>query len=1279
MLERDDFLLGCRLLRAGRLDGERLWALSQKLEAEPPAGGFAGLLVAEGLLTADELESLRRASAARSDATQVEVPAATPRRRASDAPAVLPLFTPGHDCDGPGSPGAFPGTVRAPILDRPPSTHAFVSPRADAPAPGESPTLAPLLAEGAAPGFGGGPRTLPLMDAPAGGPEVRRLGKYEILAELGRGGMGVVYKAREPGIGRLVALKAMISTGGAEEAQVARFHREMKTASSLRHPAVVSIYDIGVENGLPYFTMDLIDGETLDTKLAQAPIPLREGLEWIRVVADALEHAHRQGILHRDVKPSNIIIDRAGRPFLTDFGLAKEIGSSTRITLSGAVVGTPAYMSPEQADGAPLDPRSDLYSLGAVMYEVLTRQRAFEGASPAAIIFQTLNRDPLPPRKVNPRIHRDVETICEKALQKEPSRRYASGAEMAQDIARFLAGEPILARPPSMIFRTARWGRKHRLALGVGIVALVALGGVWSFHRATRGRLERKIEEDRRREEARARAQAAVETAKLSRGDARLGHLNAALEADPDCFEAHVLRCRELWYAGKFDGAVKDVDHALQLRPEDPAARLLRFRLFRFSLANDALAEQDLAAVADAGGDSAPLAVLQGYAEWVAGRTERARAAFERGARMDGRSPAARTGLGWCFLAEGKWGEALGACDFAVELDPQSPEVWSLRARIFLALCRYEEAAEFAQKVLERWPTAIEVAFVLAEARSLLGNPAGALEALDRARGASRLLAQQVALLRREPALVWDEAAAAVREAADRARILVRAGRAAEARPYLDALERAGRPCYLLRARLARAEGHAAEEAGALRQAADAGEAEALGVLAVRLYRSGKAEEAARMFEQERAAGAPPSDAGRYFAMAEPRVADLERGHPDPKTEPGRYLDCARPLLRALDANGVLAPARLHLATVRRIAGDMPAALRELDLAIEAAPAWAPAWLARACLLRDCPEVRDRARAGQDLAEHLRLNPASVAGRLELAALRLAEGKFEEALAAADAVLETKPERARAWKIRADALARLSRPEEARKAMESWRAAEADGVASASAFGTGHAYWRTGKYEPACDFFTRAIENNPRISEYYNLRGDGYFKTARFTQAFRDKAQAIRLDPARDLDLYAYCAEIRATEPFLAQMAASAMADAGRKYPDDPAALFSQALGLLVMGKAEACRAIFAKACELDPGFVSAETLLALAALRVGRREEAKAAIDRATPLAPDSKLLSLIRASYFASGGDLEAAGRELAVVGKQGTVNERVLNELRELAPMKDDPRYTALRAPK
>ena len=325
-----------------------------------------------------------------------------------------------------------------------------------------------------------------LVSPPVGG-DMAKPGKwdqftetgYEVLGEIARGGMGVVYRARQNSTHRIVALKTILASEFASEELLQRFRLEAQTAAKLTHPGIVPIYEVGMHQGQPFFSMGLVEGESLAVRLREGPLAQKDAAKLIQQVAQAVEYAHQQGVIHRDLKPGNILIDADGQPYVTDFGLAKQVEGGNELTTTGQVLGTPSYMPPEQALGNmdEIGPQSDVYGLGAVLYAMLTGRPPFQAASVMETLKQVLNVDPVSPRTLAPTISRDLETICLKCLEKEPARRYRDAGELADDLSRYLDGKPITARPISSAHKIVKWVRRNPVVSALATVCLLAVFG----------------------------------------------------------------------------------------------------------------------------------------------------------------------------------------------------------------------------------------------------------------------------------------------------------------------------------------------------------------------------------------------------------------------------------------------------------------------------------------------------------------------------------------------------------------------------------------------------------------------------------------------------------------------------------------------------------------------------------------------------------------------------------------------------------------------------------
>jgi serine/threonine-protein kinase len=307
-------------------------------------------------------------------------------------------------------------------------------------------------------------------------PGEERVGDYLLLEEIARGGMGIVYKARDLGLKRLVALKMILAGTLATSAERARFRREAELAANLDHPNIVPIYEVCEENGTLFFSMKLIDGCNLTQHRAMCEHDPRAAARLVLILARALHYAHGKGFIHCDLKPANVLIDRDGQPQIADFGLARRTVEDSSLTASGAILGTPSYMAPEQAAGhrQSIGPATDVYGLGAILYELLTGRPPFRTPTMMETVLQVLERDPVPPRELAAGLPRELETICLKCLEKTPEDRYSSAQELACDLDRFLKGEVVAAT--GVLQKLRRWTRREpEVVFRVGGLAAVAL------------------------------------------------------------------------------------------------------------------------------------------------------------------------------------------------------------------------------------------------------------------------------------------------------------------------------------------------------------------------------------------------------------------------------------------------------------------------------------------------------------------------------------------------------------------------------------------------------------------------------------------------------------------------------------------------------------------------------------------------------------------------------------------------------------------------------------
>jgi tetratricopeptide (TPR) repeat protein len=440
---------------SGLLDG---WA-----EADPDAGETPDGVGPPAPLDDSGGPAYELSPAEMSDGTPPTAGAA-PRSPAPDAGLTPRTPTTGPGADGTAAPPAEIETVRFPGLYQAAAGNAAGEGRTGAPARRDFPKVA----------------------------------GYEIRGVLGAGGMGVVYRALQVRADRMVALKMIRGDAYVSFEQLERFRVEARAVGQLHHPNVVQIFDVGEAGHLPYFSIELLEGGTLRDRLAAGPMPHAEAAELVQVLAGGVHAAHRAGIVHRDLKPANVLFDSGGTPKITDFGLAKRLEEEGQ-TITGQVVGTPSYMAPEQArgDSRSVGPLADVYALGAILYTALTGGPPFRGVDVHDTLSMVLSRDPVPPSRIQPKVPRDLETICLKCLLKDPARRYTSARELADDIGRYRAGRPIIARPTPAWEHAVKWARRRPLYAAALVCALAAGAGLAAAVAYSDRREKRRVENER--------------------------------------------------------------------------------------------------------------------------------------------------------------------------------------------------------------------------------------------------------------------------------------------------------------------------------------------------------------------------------------------------------------------------------------------------------------------------------------------------------------------------------------------------------------------------------------------------------------------------------------------------------------------------------------------------------------------------------------------------------------------------------------------------------------
>jgi tetratricopeptide (TPR) repeat protein len=477
---------------------------------------------------------------------------------------------------------------------------------------------------------------------PPDGPDLPPVPGYEVDAVLGRGGMGIVFRASHVRLKRRVALKMLLAGAYAAPHERARFQREAEAVAGLRHPNIVQVYDVGDSDGRPYFTMEYVEGGSLAHQLAGAPQPARQAAQLVATLAAAVQAAHARGIVHRDLKPANVLLAEDGTPKVTDFGLARRQADGAGLTHTGEAVGTPSYMAPEQAQGRPdtVGPATDIYGLGAILYELMTGRPPFRAATAAETLQQVISQEPAPPSRLNAQVPRDLETICLKCLQKDPQRRYVAAAALAEDLSRFLRGEPILARRAGPFERLVKWTSRHRsLAASIvtGMLLVNVLLGVGAWVMLERSATKRVVNEDFDQVVAAERVKQWDQAhAALERAKARLGG------GGPQALRLRAAQLeRELVLAAKLEDILLDTDGSVPApQPNGPR---YEEALREAGLVDGAEEPAVVAArIRAAGVATTVLAALDDWASWASWHDDGRRHWLFEVARLVDEDPASR-------------------------------------------------------------------------------------------------------------------------------------------------------------------------------------------------------------------------------------------------------------------------------------------------------------------------------------------------------------------------------------------------------------------------------------------------------------------------------------------------------------------------------------------------------------------------------------------------------------------------------------------------------------
>jgi tetratricopeptide (TPR) repeat protein len=642
-------------------------------------------------------------------------------------------------------------------------------------------------------------------------PERELLGDFRLVREVGRGGMAVVYEAEQVSLGRRVALKVLPFAAVLDPKQLQRFKNEALAAAHLHHPHIVPVFAVGCERGVHYYAMQLVEGQSLaaviremrgqePTSEARTPMSshgshrdpayVRMAVALGRQAAEALDHAHELGIVHRDVKPANLLVDGTGELWITDFGLARSVRDGD-LTITGELLGTYRYMSPEQtrAKRVPMDHRTDVYSLGVTLYELLTLAPAFPGDDPHEVMRDIAEKEPVPPRKHNPALPVDLETILLKSMSKDPSSRYATAQEMAEDLARYLGDQPILARRPSLAALASRWARRHRgfvaAAAVVLLLGLVALAADNLRVEAEQGKTKaalakandnlvlarsavdkflveigvsnmadqpvpkpqrtRLLEMALRFHERMFDDHASIASRvtiyhALHRYEAAVALLDDLIVRDPGDAWAHMQRGHMLWHVKRFDGALAELDRAIAID-----AVLAEAHSFKGCVLGDqgrtpeALTEHERAIELDP--TSAPFHNYKGNDLYDLRRPQEALDAYQQACVLDPDLPNPHCGRGAVLTDLGRLDEALAEYEKAIAVDPNHAWGYTGRGMTLTALGRLDEAQKAHDRAIELEP----------DSPKALVNRALTSRALGRTDAA---IADDLAAIRLDPALV---------------------------------------------------------------------------------------------------------------------------------------------------------------------------------------------------------------------------------------------------------------------------------------------------------------------------------------------------------------------------------------------------------------------------------------------------------------------------------------------------------------------------------------------
>ncbi len=1066
--------------------------------------------------------------------------------------------------------------------------------------------------------------------------------------------MGVVHQGRDAALGRDVAIKML----GAGEASVPaeeleRFAREARAAARLDHPNVVGLIEVGLHQGRPFIVMDYVEGETLEAALRSVRMAPRRIADVLRQLALALDHAHDQGIVHRDVKPQNVLLDARGTPRLADFGLARDLEAGAQLTKTGQVLGTPAYMAPEQASAelGQQGPRTDVYALGAVLYRALTGRPPFEGQTAVMIIKQVLFEDPTPPRRIDPSVPRDLETIALRCLEKEPERRYPTAGEVARELGRWIDGEPIEARPRGRIERAARWVRRHRALAAMGtvlvvvIVAAAAIGGRLfvdasaAAEEVARREAAQRFEDDRLAEESRERRRRTIEILDRCRAgdladDARFTRRVVELStvlAGPETVEALVAeldrvtklleaRTRELYRAGAAP------------TPDEAASGLQPIPGIDAAL-------DDLFARRPGEAPSATAAALERVENRLLAR--RAASWLRRFETLlqgwhggdDGIASVDARCAELSIEALGELGPAgsggIEALDRYLWRDPL--EHRAARAALALGRIGSPESMERAIASLDRFGDGYR--------RDLLRRlPTESIAALDATDAASHVKRGWVRHYRDDPEAALDDFERAIELDPGLAEAYVGRGavrgaqrRLEDARADLDRaieLDPGDGGAYRQRATIRERQG---DRLGALSDLAQAAQADP-GDPAIRIQRARLLVDLDRLADAEVELGhvsaAGLEDGHAHFVRGRLHLAQAQRDG-DPalyraaiasfdrslELEPrqvgtllaratayeaiDRRAEAITDVTSAIELDPNDAKAQLHLGDLRRKLGDAESAVRDLERATALDPENADAWASLGvALLEQGRRPRDGVAALDRAVQLAPRNPFHL-GMLGLA--RYQTGDLPGALAALDEALELRPDEAMTLNHRGLVHAKMGRLDLARADFDG--AIARDGLLHLAWINRAKLRARTGDARGSLADATRATELRPRAALGWSTRAKIRQGLGELGAALADFDRAVEVAPNDAI------ARIdRAAALGLSGRLEEAVAELDRAIehrPRNATAFFNRAVAKVQLGDSAGALADLERVVELTPGTPMARAArdqIAVLRKKLGRR-----------------------------------------------------------------------------